>query len=126
MGFDNRAADRESYAHAGLLRRKECLKQIGFDVIVESVPRIGHRDLNHVVGDPGIGRDKLPFRRLRHRFKRIAEQIDQYLLNLHPVHQNPIERRVQIEAKLDVLLTGARQTECARRRSDSTPSPGVL
>src|ERR1019366_9824445 len=91
--------------------RKEGLKQIGLDVIVESGPGIGHRNLDHGVRDRRVRCDKLPLRRLRHRLKGVAKKIDQDLLNLDPIHQDQIEFRVQIETKLNVLLTGTRQTE---------------
>ena len=50
---------------------------------------------------------------MRHRLKGIAKQVDQNLLDLDPVDQHQIELRVQTEAKLHILLAGARQTERA-------------
>jgi hypothetical protein len=81
---------------------------------MESGPGIGHRDFDHVVGDFAVRCDKLPLRRLRHRLEGVAEQVDQDLLNLDPIHQDQIELRIQIEAKLNVLLPGTGQTERAR------------
>ena len=54
-----------------------------------------------------------PLRGMRHGLERVAEQIDQNLLDLDPVHQHQIVLRVEIEAKLDALLAGAGETERA-------------
>ena len=104
----------KSHSHAGLLGREEGLKQVRLDVILESRAGVGHLDFDHVVGDPGIGRDQLPPRALRHRFERVAEQVDQDLLNLHPVGQHQIGLRIQIEAKLDVLFARSGKSERSR------------
>jgi len=113
MGLDDRAADGKSDPHAGLFRREEGLKQVGLDVIVETGAGVGHLDFDHVVGDLGVRCNKLALRRLRHRLQGIAEKIDQHLLDLDPIDQNQVEFRIEIEAKLDVLFAGARQTERA-------------
>jgi hypothetical protein len=46
-------------------------------------------------------------RRDGHRFQRIAEQVDQDLLNLDPVGKHQIARRVQVEAQKHALFAGA-------------------
>ena len=48
-----------------------------------------------------------------HGLERVAEQVDQHLLDLDPVHQHLIVPRVQIEPKLHALLAGAGETERA-------------
>jgi hypothetical protein len=45
-------------------------------------------------------------RRDGHRFQRIAEQVDQDLLNLDPVGKHQIARRVQVEAQKHALFAG--------------------
>ena len=96
----------------GLLGRKKRLKQVGFDVLRYARPGIaGHH--HHVVSDRGVRYDKLAPRRLRHRLKGVAKQVYQNLLNLDLVDQHEVELGVQAEAKLNVLLAGARQAECA-------------
>ena len=75
---------------------------------------IGHGDLDHVVGRPGtLDDDQLAARRLRHRLERVAEQIDQHLLDLDPVDQHQSCARVEIEAQLHALLAGAGEAERA-------------
>ncbi len=81
---------------------------------MEPGPGIRHRDFDHVVRDLGVRGAKLPLLRLRHRLQGVAEQIDQNLLNLDPIHQDQIDLRVHIEAKLYVLFSGAGQPERAR------------
>ena len=54
MGFNDRPADRKADTHAGVLGRKERLKQIGIDVVVESRAGIGHLDFDHVVRRLGV------------------------------------------------------------------------
>ena len=90
VSLDDRAADRQSHAHAGFLGGEEGLKQIWNDVVLEAGAGVGHLDLDHVVRDAGVGDDELAPRRLRHRFQRVAEQIDQHLLDLHPVGEDEI------------------------------------
>ena len=51
--------------------------------------------------------------RMRHRLQRIAEQVDQNLLDLDPIDQHQIVLRVEIEAKLDALFAGAGEAERA-------------
>ena len=109
MCFDDRSADGKSHPHTGLLGREEGLKQIGFDVVMESGSGVGHRDFDHIVVDFCVRGNQLSPRRLRHRLERIAEKIDQHLLDLDPIDQNQVEFRIEIEAQLDVLLAGARQ-----------------
>ena len=52
-------------------------------------------------------------RRDGHRFQRIAEQVDQNLLNLDPVGQHQIARRVEFEAQKHALFAGAGEPERA-------------
>ena len=52
-------------------------------------------------------------RRDGHRFQRIAEQVDQHLLNLDPVGKHQIARRVQVEAQEHALFAGAGEPERA-------------
>ena len=52
-------------------------------------------------------------RRDGHRFQRIAEQVDQDLLNLDPVGKHQVARRVQVEAQKHALFAGAGEPERA-------------
>ena len=63
--------------------------------------------------DAGVGDDELAPRRLRHRFQRVAEQVDQHLLDLHPVGEHEVGVGIEAEAKLHVLLARAGKAERA-------------
>ena len=45
-------------------------------------PGIGNGNFDHVMCGPGVRGNQLTVRRDSHRFQRIAEQVDQHLLNL--------------------------------------------
>jgi hypothetical protein len=48
-----------------------------------------------------------------HRFQRIAEQVDQDLLNLDPVGKHEVACRVQVEAQEHTLFAGAAEPKRA-------------
>jgi hypothetical protein len=52
-------------------------------------------------------------RRDRHRFQRVAEQVDQDLLNLDPVGKHQVAGRIQVEAQEHALFAGAAEPERA-------------
>jgi hypothetical protein len=75
----------------GLLRREEWLEQIRLDIVAEASPGIGYRNLDHVVCYPHVRRNQLTVAGASHGLQRIAEQIDQDLLDLNPIGQYQVE-----------------------------------
>ena len=70
-------------------------------------------DLDHVVAD-SLGRcDKLALRRGGHRLQRVAEQVDQHLLDLHAVDEHEVMRVVEFELQIDALFPRAGEAERA-------------
>ena len=98
MRLDDRSADRQSDAHAGLLGRKEGLKQAGHYVILGNPGRYLKPQLDHVVRRSSIGHGQFAARGVRHGVQRVAKQIDQHLLDLDPVDQHRIELRVKVKS----------------------------
>ena len=69
---------------------------------------IRHGNLNHVICGLGVGGDSSRWVELRHRFQRIAEKIDQNLLDLDPVGKHQVAGRIELEAQLTPLVRGRR------------------
>jgi hypothetical protein len=113
MCLDDRAADRQSDAHAGFLGGKEGLKKTLHHVFSEAGSGVGYGDFDHIIGYRGIGYSQFASRGMCHGFKRVTKQVDQDLLDLNPVHQHLVVLRVQIEPNMYALLAGAGETESA-------------
>src|SRR3954452_18878611 len=72
MGFDDRAADRQADAHAGLFGRKESLKEILLDVLLEPASSSGNHNFDYVIVSQSVGLHRPPPWRLCHCLKHLA------------------------------------------------------
>ena len=91
MRFDDGARDRQSNPHALLFRGDERLEQPSTLYPERSRPRVGNANGNHVVCC-GRGRDnKLAAIGALHGLNRVAQQIEQDLLNLDLVDKNEVD-----------------------------------
>src|SRR5919109_1609610 len=96
--FDDGAADRETEPHALALGRHERLEQMSRHLGRQSATGIGHAHLRHAVA-AGDGRDLelARARYLEHDLDRVADQVDQHLLDLDAVGQNDVRGRIEAE-----------------------------
>ena len=114
MRLDDRATDREAYAHAVLLGRDERLKQLWRDGIAN--PRTGVLDcdarqdrLRRVPSAP-----KASGLRRHHRIDRIADEVDEHLLDLDAIDQDLVGGGVELQLNVDPMLARADQRERIR------------
>ena len=88
-------------------------EQVCKRIACEAGPGVGNGNFDHIICGPGVRDNQLTVRRGGHRLQRIAEQVDQDLLNLDPVGKHQVVRRVQVEAQKYSLLAGAGEPERA-------------
>ena len=106
-------ADRQADAHAGLLGREERLKQVHMGIVAKSMSGIRNGNFNHIIGCLGVGDDQLAMGRTGHRFQRIAEEIDQHLLDLDPIGNHLVVGRIELEAQHKPLFASPGEPERA-------------
>ena len=81
------------------LGREERLKQVRLGIVAKSMPGVRHGNFNHIICGLGVRGDQLAMGRIGHRFQRIAEEIDQNLLDLDPVGKHQVACRIELEAQ---------------------------
>ena len=103
------AADRKADAHAGLLGREEGWNRFGLSVVAANPEPVSETAIS-IMSSAALVFEAISSRcvELRHRFQRVAEQIDQHLLDLDPVGQHQVARRVEVEAQLTRPVRGRR------------------
>ena len=115
MAFDHGATDREAEPHAFALGRVERLEQAAR--VGDAGTAIRHADHHPVgvVGDAngdGVARHRT---RLRgDRFERVAQQVEQHLLDHHAVAIDPRRRIVRLHVDVDLQALRERLDQCQR------------
>src|SRR5262249_25083617 len=106
MSLDDRAADKQSDAHAAALRGAEGIEQRAEALQRQSHTRIAHRQANIVALRLSLGLDQqLPrsILHVRHRFQAIAEEIQNDLLELNPIAGDEREIIRKLRLKNDAI-----------------------
>src|SRR6266516_4465268 len=112
--LDDRPRDRKADAHSLALGGDEWLEQLRRDFLGNSRPGVGNADRDHVVIGRAGGNDQLAAMRCLHGVDRIAYQVDQDLLHLHPVGEHQARPRVEPKCDPHSLLLGADERQRAR------------
>src|ERR1700694_4698454 len=109
--LDNRPRNRQSQPHAIVFARDEWLKQPAGNIAGNSRSNIGDGDLDHVVIESPRRQGDLPRFLIGHRLKRIADQVDDHLLDLDAVHQHNPGAVVEFNPQTDLLRSDATRYE---------------
>src|SRR3984957_3202752 len=109
--LDNRPRNRQSQPHAIVFIRDEWLKQPAGNIVGNSTPNIGDGDLDHVVIESPRRQGDLPRFLIGHRLKRIADQVDDHLLDLNAVRQYRPGALIEFNPQSDLLRSDATQYE---------------
>src|SRR5512146_1853546 len=83
VSFDDALGDGEADAHTGRLGGYERLKQAREDFLGKTASRVGDPDFDHAFVQQSRFNHELLLRTPIHGFDRIADQIEENLLNLH-------------------------------------------
>src|SRR5664280_2738956 len=97
MRLDDGARNRQTDAHALTLGRYERLEQLLGDLGRNSRTAVGYADPDQTAVRRRDGDDELARLRRFHRTHRLADQIEQDLLDLHAVGDHQIDARVELE-----------------------------
>src|SRR5262245_53932079 len=111
--LDNGAADRQADAHAVALVGDKGLEELRHQFRRDPGPRVGHTDGDHGVVAGCGGNDELASLRRRHRLDRIAQQIQQNLLDLHLVDEDEIDGGIELKPHTHPLILGPDQRQGA-------------
>jgi hypothetical protein len=114
MSFDDALGDREADAHAGWLGGDERLKQARENFLGKAASRVGDPDLDHAFVQQNRFNHELLLRTSVHGFDRIADQIEENLLNLHLFNEDGARPRIEAEDRFNTLLLGADKGQGAR------------
>src|SRR3979411_1898986 len=114
MRFDNRTRNRQAQSHAIVLVRDEWLEQPAGNIIVNSGSDIANRNFDHAVAEnSGCQGDFAPFL-IRHGIKRVADEIDENLLDLNPVHEYVRGLIIKVEREARREWSSAAQCQGSR------------
>src|SRR4029453_12040173 len=108
---DNRTRNRQSQPHAVMFARDEWLKQPTGNIVGNTRSNIGDGDLDHVVIEGFRRHGDLPGCLICHRLKRIADQIDDHLLDLNAVQQSNPGVGIEFNPQMHLLRSDATQYE---------------
>src|ERR1700722_9385123 len=111
--LDYRTRNPQSQPHAIVFARDEWLKQAAGNIAGNSRSNIGDGDLDHVVIESPRRHGDLPRFLIGHRLKRIADQVDDHLLDLNAVHQYNPGVVIEFKRQTDLLRSDATQYEGA-------------
>ena len=111
MRLHDRPADRQADAHAVLLGCHEGLEQLRGDDSTMPGARILNADLDEaVVGRRGRDCQRAN-RTVDHGVDRVADQVDEHLLNLDAVDEDQIGVGIELNLDIDSMLARADQRE---------------
>src|SRR6516162_3329050 len=113
MRFDDRARDRQTDPHAMAFGRDKWLKQLIGDLRRDACAGIRDADFDHVIRGRGGRNDEFADRGGLHRVDRVADEIEQDLLNLHLIGKDIVEPWSEGKAHAHALILGADQRQCA-------------
>src|SRR5690349_21623544 len=112
--FHDRPADREANPHATLFRGGKRLEQVLQDLRRDPGSGIPYTDLNERFGRQGSCSDRqLTLPHILHGLDRIADEIEENLLDLNAVHEDQWIVGRKVELDLHFLLLGADQRQGA-------------
>src|SRR5262245_57060664 len=114
MRLYDRLRDRQTHPHAVLLGGHERLKQLVRNLGGNAGTGIFDRDRDHSIAGAFRRHEKLAPLYLGHRLDGVAHQVEQDLLDLHLVGQDPIGARIELESHAYALLFGSDQGQRAR------------
>src|SRR5438270_7442924 len=114
VSLDDRPADGQSDTHAVLLRCDERLEQLFGDRFADS--RAGVFDAHaHQIRRLPIGPDgQASDWSIHHRVDRVADQVDENLLNLDPYDENLVGAGVKLDLHFDPKLARANKSKRVR------------
>src|SRR4029077_8605996 len=107
MVFDDGARNRQPDAHSQSLGRDEGLEQLGGNLRRDAEAAVGDADFEQVAIACAARDQQLAPRRLLHRLDRVADEVEQDLLDLHLVDQDEIVDGIDLEAHANAMLLGA-------------------
>src|SRR5262245_5452889 len=111
--LDNGAADRQANTHAMTLISDKWLEELRSQFRWDARARISYADGDHIVVGGRRGNDKLASWRGRHCLDGISQQVEQHLLNLHPVDQDEIDAGLELKSYLKILIFRSDQRQGA-------------
>ena len=114
MGLDDSSRNRQPYAHAMAFRRHEGLKQLRADLRRDPRSGIGDADFGHAVLGGRCRNNQFADGFVLHRLDRVANEVEQNLLNLNLVRQHIVEPRSEGKTYAHALVLGADQRQRAR------------
>ena len=112
MAFDDGTRDRQTDSHAVAFGRDERLKQLVGDFRRNARPGIGDKDFHQFAVRPARNQ-QFPARGLLHGLDRIADQVQQYLLDLDLVDQDEVVHRIDLKPYSHAVLLRAHKRERA-------------
>ena len=108
MRLDDRTGNRQAQAHAVCFACRERFEKILLNPFGESNTSINHVDPDRAVVHQRGGNRQFVLDGSIHRFDGVADQIDQDLLDLNAIHEDAIDVRAKLQAKLDIRFADVR------------------
>src|SRR5262249_25298037 len=104
VGLDDGAGDRQTDPHALTPVGHARLEQLRHHRRRDPRAGVGDADGDHAVLAGSRRNDELAWLRVFHRLDRVAQQIEQDLLDLHLVGEHEIDRRVELKPHANALF----------------------